>query len=229
MHKNLFYVSMESLSPQVVSAAKLPILNPNEFDLWKMRIEQVIDGVVHPVAPTTTEQRLAKKNELKAHEKRFGGNKKTKKVEVKSSSSASTSTQNIAFVSSQNTDNTNESVSVVANVFIASATVPVFALPNEDTLSDVVIYSLFSSYANQVFNSSVFDCDEMFSSESDISMPASPIYNRYQSGEGYHVVSPPYTGTFMPLKLDLVFPDAATVNETVPTAFNVEPSTTKPT
>nr|GEV90480.1 uncharacterized mitochondrial protein AtMg00810-like [Tanacetum cinerariifolium] len=31
---------MESLSPQVVSAAKLPILNPNEFDLWKMRIEQ---------------------------------------------------------------------------------------------------------------------------------------------------------------------------------------------
>nr|GEX28891.1 uncharacterized mitochondrial protein AtMg00810-like [Tanacetum cinerariifolium] len=30
---------MDSLSPQVVSAAKLPILNPNEFDLWKMRIE----------------------------------------------------------------------------------------------------------------------------------------------------------------------------------------------
>nr|GEV98186.1 hypothetical protein [Tanacetum cinerariifolium] len=26
--------------PQVVSAAKLPILNPNEFDFWKMRIEQ---------------------------------------------------------------------------------------------------------------------------------------------------------------------------------------------
>nr|GEW93541.1 hypothetical protein [Tanacetum cinerariifolium] len=40
---------MESLSPQVVSAAKLPILNPNEFDLWKTRIEQ-----------------LARKNELKA-------------------------------------------------------------------------------------------------------------------------------------------------------------------
>nr|GFB41410.1 DUF4219 domain-containing protein/UBN2 domain-containing protein [Tanacetum cinerariifolium] len=31
---------MDSLSPEVVSAAKLPILNPNEFDLWKMRIEQ---------------------------------------------------------------------------------------------------------------------------------------------------------------------------------------------
>nr|GEW97443.1 putative ribonuclease H-like domain-containing protein [Tanacetum cinerariifolium] len=121
----------QSLSPQVVSAAKLPILNPNEFDLWKMRIEQyfliidyslwevilngysplptrVIDGVVQPLAPTTVEQRLAKKNKLKArgtllmalpdkHElkfnihkdaktlmdaikKRFDGNKETKKV-----------------------------------------------------------------------------------------------------------------------------------------------------
>nr|GEY83528.1 hypothetical protein [Tanacetum cinerariifolium] len=80
---------MESLSPQVVAAAKLPILNPNEFDFWEMIIEQyflmtdyslwevilngdspiptrVIDGGVQPVAPTTAEQRLARKNELKA-------------------------------------------------------------------------------------------------------------------------------------------------------------------
>nr|GFB78382.1 hypothetical protein [Tanacetum cinerariifolium] len=35
----LFSLFMDSLSPQVVFAAKLPILNPNEFDLWKMRIE----------------------------------------------------------------------------------------------------------------------------------------------------------------------------------------------
>nr|GFA26510.1 hypothetical protein [Tanacetum cinerariifolium] len=91
-------------SPQVVSAAKLLILNPNEFDLWKIKIEQyflmtnyslweailngdspiptrVIEGVVQPVAPTTAEQRLARKNELKAREKRFGGNKETKKVQ----------------------------------------------------------------------------------------------------------------------------------------------------
>nr|GFA81216.1 ribonuclease H-like domain-containing protein [Tanacetum cinerariifolium] len=77
---NLFSVSQ---IPQVVSAAKLPILNPNEFNLWKMRIEQyfhmtdyslwevilngdspaptrVIKGVVQPVAPTTAEQRSLK-------------------------------------------------------------------------------------------------------------------------------------------------------------------------
>nr|GEZ76215.1 hypothetical protein [Tanacetum cinerariifolium] len=98
---------MESLSPQVVSAAKLPILNPNEFDLWKMRIMQyflmtdyslwevilngdspvptrVIDGVLQPVSPTTSKQMLARKNKSKAREaieKRFGGNTETKKVQ----------------------------------------------------------------------------------------------------------------------------------------------------
>nr|GEV58314.1 retrovirus-related Pol polyprotein from transposon TNT 1-94 [Tanacetum cinerariifolium] len=90
-------------SQVVVSAAKLPILNPNEFDLWKMKIEQyflmtdyslwevilngdspvptrIVEGVAQPVAPTTVEQKLARKNELKARENRFGGNTETKKV-----------------------------------------------------------------------------------------------------------------------------------------------------
>nr|GEX43347.1 hypothetical protein [Tanacetum cinerariifolium] len=251
-------MDLESLSPQVVAAAKLPILNPNEFDLWKMRIEQyflmidyslwevilngdsptptrVVDGVVQPIAPTTVEQRLAKKNELKAREtllmafldkhqlkfnihkdakslmeavkKRFSGNKETKKklisqleilgeslshedinlkflkslpselrtytliwrnkanlkdqslddlfnnlkiyeAEVKSLSSTSPTTQNIAFVSSQNTESTNESVSVVPCVFAVSTKPPVSILLNVDNLSDVVIYSFFASQSN---------------------------------------------------------------------------------
>nr|GFC17871.1 hypothetical protein [Tanacetum cinerariifolium] len=149
--------------------------------------------VVQLVTPTTVEQRWARKNELKAHGKRFGGNKETKKklmsqleilreslsqedinlkflrslptewmthtliwrnktdleeqslddlfnilkiyeAEVKSSSSASTSTQNIAFVSSQTTDSTNDPVSTVASVSVASVKILVFALPNVDTL-----------------------------------------------------------------------------------------------
>nr|GEX35088.1 retrovirus-related Pol polyprotein from transposon TNT 1-94 [Tanacetum cinerariifolium] len=69
----------------------------------------------------------------------------------------------------------------------------------------------------------------ILSSESDVSMPPSPVHDRYKSGEGYHVVPPPYTGTFMPSKLDLVFHDAPTVNETVPTVLNVEPSEPMPT
>nr|GEY24816.1 ribonuclease H-like domain-containing protein [Tanacetum cinerariifolium] len=248
-------------------------------------------------------------------------------AEVKSSSTASPTTQHIAFVSSQNTNNTNESVSDVASVSAASTKVSIYALLNVDTLSDAVIYSFFASqsnspqldnndlkqidaddleemdlkwkmamltmrarrfvqrtgrnlganettsfgfdmskvefynchrrghfakewrspkdtqrnvleetqrrnflvetqrrnvpvetstsnalvsqcdgYDNQVFNSTVFACDEMFSSESDVSLLASLVYDRYKSGEGYHAVPPPYTGTFMPLKPDLMAP-----------------------
>ncbi|GJV70664.1 putative ribonuclease H-like domain-containing protein [Tanacetum coccineum] len=123
---------IESVSAQVVAAVKLPVLNPGEFELWKMRIEQyflmtdyalwevilngdsplptrTVDGVETSVPPSTLEQKLARKNELKARgtllmalpnehqlkfntyksaktlmeaiEKRFGGNKESKKVQ----------------------------------------------------------------------------------------------------------------------------------------------------
>nr|GEV68446.1 hypothetical protein [Tanacetum cinerariifolium] len=75
----------------------------------------------------------------------------------------------------------------------------------------------------------MFDCDELISFESDKSVPTSPVQDRYKSNEGYHVVPPPYTGTFMPPKLDLVFHDAPSVCETVPNVFNIKHSTTKPT
>ncbi|GJU92076.1 putative ribonuclease H-like domain-containing protein [Tanacetum coccineum] len=123
---------MEAVSSQMVVAAKLPVLNPNEYELWKMRIEQyflmtdyalwevivngdspplkkTVDGVEQTYPPTTAEEKLARKNELKARgtllmalpnehqlkfnsyksakslmeaiEKRFGGNKESKKVQ----------------------------------------------------------------------------------------------------------------------------------------------------
>nr|GEV23116.1 hypothetical protein [Tanacetum cinerariifolium] len=65
-------------------------------------------------------------------------------------------------------------------------------------------------------------------SESDVSMPTSSVHDRYQSSEGYHAVPPPYIGTFLPFKPDLVFHDALPVTETVPPVFNVELSTPKP-
>nr|GEX09092.1 ribonuclease H-like domain-containing protein [Tanacetum cinerariifolium] len=39
--------------------------------------------------------------------------------------------------------------------------------------------------------------------ESDESWPSGYLYDRFQSSDGYHVVPPPYTGTFMPPKPDL--------------------------
>ncbi|GJX90561.1 hypothetical protein Tco_0343887 [Tanacetum coccineum] len=123
---------MEAVSTPMVVAAKLPVLNPGEFELYKMRIKQyflmtdyalwevilngdspppkrTVDGVEQTYPPTTTEEKLARKNELKARgtllmalpnehqlkfnsyksanslmeaiEKRFGGNKESKKVQ----------------------------------------------------------------------------------------------------------------------------------------------------
>nr|GEU76833.1 ribonuclease H-like domain-containing protein [Tanacetum cinerariifolium] len=66
----------------------------------------------------------------------FFNNLKIYEIEVKSSSSASTSTQNIGFVSSQTTDSTNEPVSAVASVSAASEKLSVSALLNVDTLSN---------------------------------------------------------------------------------------------
>nr|GEU30809.1 hypothetical protein [Tanacetum cinerariifolium] len=259
----------EKLVQVVVSGAKKPrgvpllrqevILNGDSPPPTK-----IVDGIVQIVAPTIVEQRLAKKNELKARgtllmtlfdkhqlkfniykdakflmeaiEKRFGGNKETKKVqktilkqqyenfygtssesldqihdrpqklisqleilgenisqedinlkflrslpsewkthtliwrnkvdleeqslddffnklkiyetEVKGSSTSSQNIQNIAFVSSNTTDSTNESVNVVPSVSVASPKAKVSTLPNVDSLNDVVIYSFFVSQSN---------------------------------------------------------------------------------
>nr|GEU66464.1 hypothetical protein [Tanacetum cinerariifolium] len=68
------------VSAPVVSAAKLPILNPNEFDLWKMRIKQYFlmtdyslwEVIINGDSPVPT---------VVIDEKRFGGNTETKKVQ----------------------------------------------------------------------------------------------------------------------------------------------------
>nr|GEX12870.1 hypothetical protein [Tanacetum cinerariifolium] len=163
---------MDSLSPQVVSVAKLPILNPNEFDLWKMRIKQyflmtdyslwevilngdspvptrIVEGVVQLVAPTTAEQKLARKNELKArgtllmalldkHQLKFNSHKNAKtlmeaiekRFEVKHSSSTVSESHNLSFVSSSQVDSTTNSVSAAVNVSAIGSKFP--QLDNED-------------------------------------------------------------------------------------------------
>nr|GEV04468.1 copia protein [Tanacetum cinerariifolium] len=83
-------------------------------------------------------------------------------------------------------------------------------------------------YNSQVFTRAMFDCDDYLSLGSDESLPRSPIYDRYQSGNGYHAVPPPYTRTFMPPKPDLVFNNEPNDVETDHPAFTVKISPTKP-
>ncbi|GKE66582.1 putative ribonuclease H-like domain-containing protein, partial [Tanacetum coccineum] len=91
-----------AVSSLMVAAAKIPVLNPGEFELWKIRIEQyflmtdyalwevIVNGYSRPpktYPPTTSDEKLARKNELKArdsngsHRERFRGNKESKKTQ----------------------------------------------------------------------------------------------------------------------------------------------------
>ncbi|GKC91317.1 hypothetical protein Tco_1151966 [Tanacetum coccineum] len=77
----------QSETTQTVSALKLPILKTGDYDLWSMRMEQylthtdyalwevIVNGdapavasasAEGPIPPKTAEQKLARKNELKA-------------------------------------------------------------------------------------------------------------------------------------------------------------------
>ncbi|GJZ77126.1 hypothetical protein Tco_0641798 [Tanacetum coccineum] len=72
-------------------------------------------------------------------------NLKVYEPEVKRASSSSTSTQNMAFVSSNNSSSTNEAVNTAHRVSTASTQVNI---ANIDNLSDAVICSFFSSQPN---------------------------------------------------------------------------------
>nr|GEX08166.1 hypothetical protein [Tanacetum cinerariifolium] len=74
----------------------------------------------------------------------------------------------------------------------------------------------------------MFDCDDYLSSESDSEswLPTS-LYDRFQPSDMYHAFPPPYTGTFMPPKHDLVFNIAPIAVETDHSAFTVHLSPTK--
>nr|GEV91831.1 hypothetical protein [Tanacetum cinerariifolium] len=293
-----------------------------DYSLWEVILNgdssvttRVVEGVLKLVAPTTAEQKLARKNKLKAYgtllmafldkhqlkfnsykdaktlmeaiEKRFGGNTESKKVqktllkqqyenfacsnsksldqihdrlqkltltliwrnkadleeqslddlfnslkiyeaEVKHSSSIGTTTQNLSFVSSFNTDSSTESVSANASVFVVCAKMPISSLPNGDSLSSYdwsfQAEEEPANYSIMAFSSSSSSSDN----ESDKSWPPSSLYDRFQPSDGYHVVPPPYTWTFMPPKPNLVFNNAPTTVETDHHAFTVQLSPTKP-
>nr|GFA10406.1 hypothetical protein [Tanacetum cinerariifolium] len=83
-------------------------------------------------------------------------------------------------------------------------------------------------YNSKVFTQAMFVCDNYYSSESDNdSWPPSNLYDRFVPSGGYHAVSPPMTGTFMPPKPDLVFHTPSS-DENEHLAFNVQLSPTKP-
>ncbi|GKB64764.1 hypothetical protein Tco_0920950 [Tanacetum coccineum] len=210
---------MEAVSTPMVAAAKLPVLNPVILNGDSPRPKRIVDGVEKTYPHTTAEEKLARKNELKARgtflmafpnehqlkfntcksakslmeaiEKRFRGNKESKKVqkalikqqyenfngltskrnkpkletlsmddlynnlkiyEAEVMGSSSTNTQNVDFVSSNNTGNTNEAVKTAHGVTTSNSKTNASTLPNVDSLSDAVIYSFFARNGLEVAN-----------------------------------------------------------------------------
>ncbi|GKC34197.1 ribonuclease H-like domain-containing protein [Tanacetum coccineum] len=75
-------------------------------------------------------------------------NLKVYEPEVKGTSSSNTSTQNMAFVSSNNPGSTNKAVNTAHRVSAVSTQVSTANSTNVDNLSDAVIYAFFTSQPN---------------------------------------------------------------------------------
>nr|GEU58989.1 ribonuclease H-like domain-containing protein [Tanacetum cinerariifolium] len=241
---------MESLSPQVVSAAKLPILKPNEFDLWKMRIEQyflmtdyslweVILNGDSPIPTRVIEDTddleeidlkwqmamltMRARRFLQRTGKNLGANETT-------SIGLETQRRNVPVEASTSNALVSQCLeSVEARLLVYQQNETVFEKDIKLLKLDVDLRDNALVALRKKFEKDEQETDELkLKLDKFQTSSKNPIYDRYQSEEGYHAVPPPYTRTFMPPKPDLVFHDAPTVNETVLIAFNVEISPTNP-
>nr|GEV26218.1 hypothetical protein [Tanacetum cinerariifolium] len=127
-----------------------------DYSLWEVILNgdslvstRVVEGVLQPVAPTTTEQKLARKNELKArgtllmafpdkHQLKFNSHKDAKTLMEAIEKRFGTVIQNLDFVSSSNTNSTTDSISVASSVSTVCAKMPVSSLSNVDSLSNAI-------------------------------------------------------------------------------------------
>nr|GEV57416.1 hypothetical protein [Tanacetum cinerariifolium] len=209
-------------------------LTHTDYALWEVimnsdspaSIASVSGGAEATIPPKTTEQKIARRNELKA--KSFRNSSANWKfmvyeAEIKGQSSSSSNSQNVAFVSSDNTSSTNEAVNTAHDVSAASSQGQAFTL----TYADDIMFSFFANQSNsphqispkdktglgydsQLNGSDLNNKSNVFESASDSSVNESEKDNnqandRYKAGERYHAVPPPYTGNFMPLRPDLSF------------------------
>nr|GEU87140.1 putative ribonuclease H-like domain-containing protein [Tanacetum cinerariifolium] len=143
-----------------------------DYSLWEVILNgdsliptRLVEGVAQPVAPTTVEQKLARKNKLKARgtllmalpnkhqlkfnsykdanslmeaiEKRFGGITETKKGQ-----------NTLLKQQFENFSGSSSEVSVAINVSAVGTKLSVSTLSHVDSLSNVVIYSFFSSQSS---------------------------------------------------------------------------------
>ncbi|GKB57292.1 ribonuclease H-like domain-containing protein, partial [Tanacetum coccineum] len=152
----------QSETTQTVYALKLPILKIGDYDLWSMRMEQypthtdyalwevIVNGdaptavasasigAEGPIPPKTVEEKLARKNELKA--------KSTLLLAIPDEHllNSSSNSQNVAFVSSDNFRSTNETVNTAHSVSAASSK----DQASTASYADDVMFFVFANQSN---------------------------------------------------------------------------------
>nr|GEV28370.1 putative reverse transcriptase, RNA-dependent DNA polymerase [Tanacetum cinerariifolium] len=216
----------------MVAAAKLPVLNPNEFELWKMRIKQYflmtdyalwevilngdsppltrsIDGVETPYPPTTIKEKLVRKNELKARGeglKVADGNVDYKSQKIPTENRKESRRGHFAkkYKASKHQDNMNREA--------PRRTVPLWLILLEDlqVLQTQILRLLDSQQCDKSKTGLGYDSQRF-----DSQVLQNQLNDKYNTSEGYHAVPPPYIGNFIPLKPDLVFVDEHVVSKSV--------------
>nr|GEY61316.1 hypothetical protein [Tanacetum cinerariifolium] len=132
--RSVCYKKMDQDSTYMMAASKVPMLKPVIENGNAPPITKVVKGVETTIAPTTAKEKIYE-------------------PEVKGTSSSNTNTQNVAFLFSNSTSNTNGAVNTVHGVTTASTQATVVNSTTIDNLSDAVICAFFTSqpdngYAN---------------------------------------------------------------------------------
>ncbi|GJW55676.1 ribonuclease H-like domain-containing protein [Tanacetum coccineum] len=170
-------------------------------------------------------------------------NLKAYESEVKGTSSSTTNSHNVAFLSSSST---NRAINTTQGVNTTSTQGATDSSTTVENLSDVVIYSFFASQPSEIVSTAIREDTLQGNARHPGIKTAEPrslqeglcqlkkllqmpiqIMDKCKTGLGYNDVPPPYTGNFMPPKSDLVYPsldDFVDVNESVS-----EPIVEKPT
>nr|GEW40239.1 hypothetical protein [Tanacetum cinerariifolium] len=119
-----------------------------DYSLWEVILNgdfpaptRVVDGVLQPVAPTTAEHRLARKNKLKDRDTLLMALPDKHQLKFNTHKDAKTLMEAIK-------KSTNEPVSAAASVYAVGAKMHISFLPNVDSLSNEAIYSFFASQSS---------------------------------------------------------------------------------
>nr|GEZ87022.1 ribonuclease H-like domain-containing protein [Tanacetum cinerariifolium] len=161
-------------------------------------------------------------------------NLKAYESEVKGTSNSTINSHNVAFLSSTST---NRAVNTAQGVNNANTQGAADSSTTVENLSNALIYSFFASQpklATKEKDEVQLTTQKFENSSKSLSkLLDSQIMDKCKTGLGYNAVPPPYTGNFMPSKLDLVYPsldDFVDVNESVvekPTVESNKPKTVR--